>query len=57
MPRGHLHGSWLGQVDIHLKDMGMAGPASAWAMAEPKPLWYRRNVDAATRCYGVCFHT
>ena len=31
----------------------MAGPASAWAMARREPE-YRREMDAATRCSGVC---
>ena len=32
----------------------MAGLASAWAMARWRPEEYRRKVDAATRCSGVC---
>ena len=36
---------------------GMAGLASAWAMARRRPKEYRRKVDAATRCSGVCPHT
>ena len=43
-----------GQTDAYLKDMGMAGLASAWAMARQRPREYRRKVDAATRC---CPHT
>ena len=57
MPRGHPHASWLRQVESYLKDMGMAGLASAWAMARRRPREYRRKVDAATRCSGVCPHT
>ena len=30
------------------------GPASAWAMARWRPKEYRRKVDGATRCSGVC---
>ena len=50
MSRGHSKASWLRQVESYLKDTGMASLASAWAMA------YRRKVDAATRCFGVCPH-
>ena len=32
----------------------MAGLASAWAVARRRPKEYRRKVDAATRCSGVC---
>ena len=32
----------------------MAGLASAWAMGRQRPKEYRRKVDAATRCFGVC---
>ena len=38
-----------GQTETYLKDMGMAGLASAWAMARRRPEEYRRKVDAATR--------
>ena len=31
-----------------MKDMGMAGLASAWAMARAGPKEYRRKVDEAT---------
>ena len=48
---------WLRQVESYLKDTGMAGLASAWAMARRRPKEYRRKVDAATRCSGVCPHT
>ena len=51
---GHPHASWLRQVESYLKDTGMA---SAWAMARRRPKEYRRKVDAATRCSGVCPHT
>ena len=46
-----------GQTEACLKDTGMAGLASAWAMARRRPREYRRKVDAATRCSGVCHHT
>ena len=45
------------QVESYLKDMGMAGLASAWAMARRRPKEYRRKVDVATRCTGVCPYT
>ena len=57
MPRGRPHASWLRQVESYLKDMGMAGLTSAWATASRRPKEYRRKVDAATRCSGVCTHT
>ena len=50
---GRPHASWLRQVKSYLKDTGMAGLASAWAMARRRPE-YRRKVDPATRCSGVC---
>ena len=57
----HAHGAstglWLRQVESYLEDTGMAGLASAWAMARRSPKDYRRKVDAATRCSGVCPHT
>ena len=57
MPRGRPHASWLRQVESYLKDAGMAGLASVWAMARRRPKEYRRKVDAATRCSRVCPHT
>ena len=39
------------------KDIGMTALASAWAMDRRRPKDYRRKVDAATRCFGVCPHT
>ena len=54
MPRGRPHASWLRQVESYLKDAGMAGLASDWAMAKRRTKEYRRKVDAATRCCGVC---
>ena len=62
LSEGHGHGgSWVclgdGQSEAYLKDTGMAGLASAWAMARRRPREYRRKVDAATRCSGVCSHT
>ena len=46
-----------GQTEAYLKDAGMAGLAFVWAMARRRPKEYRRKVDAATRCSGVCLHT
>ena len=43
-----------GQTEAYLKDMGKAGLASAWAMARRRLKAYRRKVNAATRCSGVC---
>ena len=54
MPRGRSHTPWLRKVESYLKDAGMAGLASAWAMARRRPKEYRRKVDAATHCSGVC---
>ena len=42
-----------GKTESYLKDMGMAGLASAWAMARRRTKEYRRKVDAATRCSVV----
>ena len=50
---GRPHASWLRQVEAYLKDTGMAGLVSAWAMARRRPSENRRKVDAATRCSGV----
>ena len=44
-----------GQTEACLKDVGMTGLASAWVMAR-RTKEYRRKVDAATRCSGVCSH-
>ena len=38
----------------YLRDTGMTGLASVWAMVRRRPKEYRRKVDAATRCSGVC---
>ena len=57
MLRKRPHASWLRQVESYLKDAGMAGLPSAWAMARPRSKEYRRKVEAATRCSGVCPHT
>ena len=46
-----------GQTEAYLKDMGMMGLASAWAMASRRTKEYRRNVDAATCCCGVYPYT
>ena len=45
---GHPHISWLRHVESYLKDAGMAGPASARAVARRRPKEYRRKVDAVT---------
>ena len=55
--RGREQASCLRQVESYLKYAGMAGLASAWVMARRRPKEYRRKVDAATRCSGVCPHT
>ena len=57
MPKGCPQASWLSQVKSYLRDTGIAGLASAWAMARRRPKEYRRKVDATTRCSGVCPHT
>ena len=44
-PMGRPRASWLQQVDQHLKEIGMA---------RRRPLEYRRKVDAAMRCSGIC---
>ena len=46
---------WV-RLESYLKNMGMAGLASALAMVRRRPKEYRRKVDAVTRCYGVCPH-
>ena len=46
MARGRPHASWLRQVESRLKDTGMAGLASAWAIARRRPQEYRRKLDA-----------
>ena len=56
MPRARPHALWLRQVESYLKDTGMAGLASVWAMDRRRPKEYRHKVDAATRCSGVCPH-
>ena len=43
----------IGQTQAYLKDIGMTGLASAWAMARQRTNEYRYKVDAATRFYGV----
>ena len=42
-----------GQTEAYLKDMGMTGLASVWAMARRRTKEYRHKVDAATPCYDV----
>ena len=55
---GSCHGASTGfivlcQVESYMKDVGMAGLASAWAMARRRSREYCRKVEAATRCFGV----
>ena len=57
MPRGRPQASRLRKMGSSLRDLGVAGLASAWAMARRRPNEYRRTVDAATRCSGACPHT
>ena len=38
MPKGRPQASWLRQVEAYLKDAGMAGLASAWAMTRRRPM-------------------
>ena len=52
---GVCHGS--GQTEAYVRDMGLTGLASAWAMDRRRPKEYRHKVDAATRCSRVCPHT
>ena len=49
-------GAYLGDGETasYLKDMGISGLASAWAMARRRPKEYRRKMDAPRRCSGVC---
>ena len=54
MPRGRPQASWLRQVEAYLKDTGMAGLTTAWAMAR-RPGEYSRKV--LPRSSGVCPHT
>ena len=54
MPRGRPQASWLRQVESFQKNAGLE---SAWAMARRRPKEYRRMVDGATLCSGVCPHT
>ena len=57
MPSGRQHAPCLRHVESYFcGDRGMAGLASAWAMARRRPKEYRRKVDAAMRCSGACFH-
>ena len=60
-PSGHSPGRAMArrirQVESYMRDKGMAGLASAWAMVKRRPNEYRLRMDAATRCYGVCPHT
>ena len=44
MLRGRPHASGMRQVECYLKDTGMAGMASAWAMARGRQKEYRRKV-------------
>ena len=55
-PVGRPRLSWLQQMDGHLEDLGM-GRAAARRLAIRRPKEFRKKVDAATRCRGVCPHT
>jgi hypothetical protein len=55
-PPGRPRTTWLRQVDRYCREMGL-GKASAWGISRRRPQEYRRRVDAATRCLGVCSHT
>ena len=46
-----------GQTEAYLRDTGMTGLTSAWAMARRRPKEYWRKVDAAKRRSGVCPQT
>ena len=46
-----------GRTEVYLKDTGMTGLSSDWAMARWKPKEYRHKVDVATCCSDVCPHT
>ena len=53
LPQGYGHGGpgvclGDGQTEAYLKDTGMTGLASVWAMARGRTKEYRRKVDAAT---------
>ena len=52
--RGTKPGLKRGRSSTMLKNKGLA---SAWAMAKRRPKEYRRKVNAATLCSGVCHHT
>ena len=41
-----------GQTEISLKDTGMAGLASVWAIARPRPEEYCREADGAALAYA-----
>ena len=56
MPRCRPHASWFRQVQFYLKDMGVAGLASAWMMAVHTQK-YCRKMYAATRCSAVYIYT
>ena len=54
MSRGRPQASWLRQVESYLKDAGMTGLASVWAMAIRRPKeyfarWTRRSAALAFR--------
>ena len=53
---GASTGFMVRSLESYLKDAGMAGLASAWAMLRREPKEYCRKVDAATRCSGVRHH-
>ena len=55
--RERPHASWLRQVESYLMDVGMAGLASAQDGAQTESEGVSSEVDAVTRCCGVCPHT
>ena len=51
LAEGRSQASRLRQVVSYLRNMGMAGLVSAWAMARRRPKEYRRKVDAASNSH------
>ena len=49
MATGRTHASWLRQIECYLKDTGMVGLASAWALARRRPREYRHKVALLRR--------
>ena len=54
MPSGCPHASWLRQMESYLRDMGSDGLDVCLGDGQTESEKYRREVDAATRCSGVC---